>query len=60
MADTDECAQRACLRIAEVTVMHSVITSATGSTATETAPDLGACDISMAAMESGVGAKSRY
>ena len=30
MAETDECAQRACLRMAEVTVMHSVVTSATG------------------------------
>jgi hypothetical protein len=30
MAATDECAQRACLRIAEVTVMHSVTTNATG------------------------------
>lgn len=35
MADTDECAQRACLRIADVTVMHSVTTRATGLTATE-------------------------
>jgi hypothetical protein len=34
MAATDECAQRACLRIAEVTVMHSVTTNATGLTAT--------------------------
>lgn len=34
IAATDECAQRACLRIAEVTVMHSVTTSATGLTAT--------------------------
>lgn len=34
MADTDECAQRACFRIADVTVMHSVTTSATGLTAT--------------------------
>lgn len=35
--DTDECAQRACLRMAEVTVIHSVVIRATGSTATETA-----------------------
>lgn len=35
IADTDDCAQRACLRIAEVTVMHSVTTRATGSTATD-------------------------
>lgn len=35
IADTDECAQRACLRIADVTVIHSVTTSATGSTATD-------------------------
>lgn len=34
MAETDECAQRACFRIAEVTVIHSVTTSATGLTAT--------------------------
>ena len=34
MADTDECAHRACLRMADVTVMHSVTTSETGSTAT--------------------------
>lgn len=33
MAETDECAQRACLRMAEVTVIHSVVTRATGSTA---------------------------
>jgi hypothetical protein len=33
MADMEECAHRACLRMAEVTVMHSVMTSATGSTA---------------------------
>lgn len=31
MADTEDWAQRACLRMAEVTVMHSVTTSATGS-----------------------------
>ena len=34
IAATEECAQRACFRIAEVTVMHSVTTSATGLTAT--------------------------
>lgn len=34
MADTDECAHRACLRMADVTVIHSVTTSATGSMAT--------------------------
>lgn len=34
MDDILECAQRACLRMAEVTVMHSVTTSDTGSTAT--------------------------
>jgi hypothetical protein len=33
MAETEECAQRACLRMAEVTVIHSVVTKATGSTA---------------------------
>ena len=32
---TDEWAQRACLRIAEVTVMHSVVMRATGSIATD-------------------------
>lgn len=36
IAATEECAQRACLRIADVTVMHSVTTSATGFTATVT------------------------
>lgn len=34
MEEIDECAQRACLRIALVTVMHSVTTNATGSIAT--------------------------
>ena len=34
MAETDECAHLACLRMAEVTVMHSVMTRATGSIAT--------------------------
>jgi len=33
IAATEECAHRACLRMAEVTAMHSVITKATGSTA---------------------------
>ena len=36
IADTDECAHRACLRIADVTVIHSVVINATGSTATDT------------------------
>lgn len=35
MAETDDCAQRACFLIAEVTVMHSVVIRATGSTAME-------------------------
>lgn len=35
IAETEDCAHRACLRIAEVTVIHSVTTSATGSMATE-------------------------
>ena len=34
IAATEECAQRACFRMADVTVMHSVTTSATGFTAT--------------------------
>lgn len=34
IAATEECAQRACLRIADVTVMHSVMTKAIGSIAT--------------------------
>lgn len=34
IAATEECAQRACFRIADVTVMHSVTTRATGLTAT--------------------------
>jgi hypothetical protein len=42
MAETLECAQRACLRIADVTVMHSVATSPTASTAMVT----GACAVS--------------
>ena len=36
MAETEDCAQRACFLIAEVTVMHSVVTKATGSTAIAT------------------------
>lgn len=36
IADTEECAHRACFRMAEVTVIHSVVIKATGSTATET------------------------
>jgi hypothetical protein len=36
IADTDECAHRACLRMADVTVIHSVVIKATGSTATDT------------------------
>src|SRR5271155_3198722 len=31
MAETDDCAHRACLRIADVIVMHSVVIKATGS-----------------------------
>lgn len=34
IAETDECAQRACFRMADVTVIHSVTTRATGLTAT--------------------------
>ena len=33
IADTDECAHRACFLIADVTVIHSVVIRATGSTA---------------------------
>ena len=33
MAETDECAHRECFLIAEVTVIHSVVIRATGSTA---------------------------
>ena len=40
IAETDECAHRACFRMAEVSVIHSVTTSATGSTATDIAPEL--------------------
>jgi hypothetical protein len=40
MAATDECAHRACLRIADVTVIHSVTTRDTGFTATVTARGL--------------------
>jgi len=35
MADTEECAHRACFLIADVTVIHSAVTSATGLTATD-------------------------
>lgn len=35
IAETDECAHRACFLIADVTVIHSVVMSATGSIATE-------------------------
>lgn len=34
IAEMEDCAQRGCLRIADVTVTHSVTTRATGSTAT--------------------------
>jgi len=34
MAEMEDCAQRGCFRIADVTVTHSVTTRATGSTAT--------------------------
>jgi hypothetical protein len=43
-------AQRACLRIAEVTVMHSVTTSATGSIATVTGLERRGIGRSMSAM----------
>jgi hypothetical protein len=36
IADTEECAHLACFRMADVTVIHSVVIKATGSTATET------------------------
>ncbi len=36
IADTEECAHLACFRMADVTVMHSVVIKATGSTATDT------------------------
>ena len=39
MEEMELWAQRACLRMAEVTVMHSVTTSATGSIATGTGPE---------------------
>ena len=39
IADTEECCHRACFRMAEVTVMHSVTTRATGSTATDRKAD---------------------
>jgi len=34
IADMEDCAQRGCFRMADVTVTHSVTTNATGSTAT--------------------------
>lgn len=49
MAETEEWAQRACLRMEEVTVMHSVVTKATGSTA------MGRDEVDMA--ESGRGSR---
>lgn len=39
MAETEEWAQRACLRMAEVTMIHSVVIRATGSTAAEMTVD---------------------
>lgn len=36
IAETEECAHLACFRMADVTVMHSVVIKATGSTATDT------------------------
>jgi hypothetical protein len=36
IADTEECAHLACFRMADVTVIHSVVIRATGSTATDT------------------------
>ncbi len=36
IAETEECAHLACFRTADVTVIHSVVIRATGSTATET------------------------
>ena len=36
MEETEECAQLGSFRMADVTVMHSVVIKATGSTATET------------------------
>jgi hypothetical protein len=36
IADTEECAHLACFRMADVTVIHSVVIKATGSTATDT------------------------
>ena len=41
MADTEECAHLACFRMADVTVIHSVVIKATGSTATDTGVVLG-------------------
>jgi hypothetical protein len=35
IADTEECAHLACFRMADVTVIHSVVIKATGSTATD-------------------------
>lgn len=45
MAETDECAHRACFLIAEVTVIHSVVIRATGSTAIDifVSPAMGVC-----------------
>jgi hypothetical protein len=50
MEEMELWAQRACLRIAEVTVMHSVTTSATGSIATVTGLERLGIGRSMSAM----------
>jgi hypothetical protein len=50
MEEMELWAQRACLRMAEVTVMHSVTTRATGSMATGTGPEWRGICRSMSAM----------
>jgi len=43
IAEMEDCAQRGCFRIADVTVTHSVTTNATGSTATVIALEARSC-----------------
>jgi hypothetical protein len=50
MEEMELWAQRACLRMAEVTVMHSVTTRATGSIATGTGPERRGRGMSMSAI----------
>lgn len=54
IAETEECAQRACFRMDEVTVIHSVVTRATGSIAIGRGSDMVESDISSGRCARGV------